>query len=54
MPASKKKRGKRMTSGKGWKLHAPKGQEFPGTLIDTINWRGFRLALFSVPKGARI
>ena len=40
-----------MTSGKGWWLVKWKGRKvFVGTLLETINIGGKRIAIFSVPK----
>ncbi len=49
---AKAKRGERMTKGKGWRLAAVKGKRriFVGTLLQTLNYGGKRLAIFSVPK----
>jgi len=48
----KAKRGERMTKGKGWRLAVVKGDKrvFVGTLLETINLGGKRIAIFSVPK----
>jgi hypothetical protein len=48
----KAKRGERMTKGKGWRLATITGRKrvFVGTLLETINFGGKRLAIFSVPK----
>lgn len=48
----KAKRGERMTKGAGWRLATTKGRKrvFVGTLVETINFGGKRLAIFSVPK----
>jgi hypothetical protein len=48
----KAKRGERMTKGNGWRLATTKGSKrvFTGTLIETINFGGKRLAIFSVRK----
>jgi len=48
----KAKRGERMTKGKGWGLAVIKGDKrvFVGTLLETINLGGKRIAIFSVPK----
>jgi hypothetical protein len=47
----KAKRGERMTHGKGWRLVKWKGRKvFVGTLLETINIGGKRIAIFSVPK----
>ncbi|MGB9429351.1 MAG: hypothetical protein WCC11_05660 [Gammaproteobacteria bacterium] len=45
-------KGKKMTPGTGWRLIATKGKhrKFKGTLIDTMNFGGKRLAIFSVPN----
>jgi hypothetical protein len=45
----KAKRGARMTTGRGWRLVAPDGRYFNGTLVSSITVVGRRLALFSVP-----
>ena len=45
----KAKRGARMTKGRGWRLVAPDGRYFNGTLLSPINTSGKRLAVFSVP-----
>jgi hypothetical protein len=46
------KRGERMTLGRGWRLATTKGRKrvFVGTLLETVNARGVRIAIFSVPK----
>jgi hypothetical protein len=46
------RRGDRMTKGKGWRLAVQKGRKrvFIGTLLETINIGGKRLAIFSVFK----
>ncbi len=44
----KAKKGARMTTGKGWRLVAPDGRYFNGTLLASMNM-GKRLAVFSVP-----
>jgi hypothetical protein len=46
------KKGERMTGKRGWRLAATQGKTriFVGTLIDTVNKGGVRLAIFSVPK----
>jgi hypothetical protein len=48
------RRGKRMQSGKGWRLKKNRRDRienwFVGTLIGTINFGNKRLAIFSVPK----
>lgn len=46
------RRGERMTKGKGWRLAAISGRKrvFVGTLLQTLNFGGKRLAIFSVPK----
>ena len=46
------KRGKRMTTGKGWRLARVKGgdRQFVGTLLGTHNLGKRRIAIFSVPK----
>jgi hypothetical protein len=46
------RRGERMTKGKGWRLAAVSGRKrvFVGTLLQTLNFGGKRLAIFSVPK----
>jgi hypothetical protein len=41
--------GKHMRMGRGWKLTAPGGQIYKGSLLYTRNGEG-RIALFSVPK----
>jgi len=48
----KARRGDRMTKGKGWRLAVQKGRKrvFIGTLLETINFGGKRIAIFSVPK----
>ena len=48
----KAKRGERMTKGKGWRLAAITGRKrvFVDTLLQTVNFGGKRLAIFSVPK----
>jgi hypothetical protein len=48
----KAKRGERMTKGSGWRLATTKGKKrvFVGTLVETINFGGKRIAIFSVPK----
>jgi hypothetical protein len=45
------RRGKRLR-GKHWKLEPMKGRArlFKATLLETVNHRGVRLAIFSVPK----
>lgn len=47
-----KRKGKRMTTGSGWRLAPTKGREreFKGTLLKTFNFGAKRLAVFSVPK----
>jgi len=45
----KAKKGEWMTTGKGWRLVAPDGRYFNGTLISSMSLGGRRLALFSVP-----
>ena len=49
---TKRRKGKRMTKGKGWKLETTNGREriFKGTLLETINLGNKRIAIFSVPK----
>ena len=49
---NKAKRGERMTKGKGWRLATVRGRKrvFVGTLLETINFGGKRIAIFSVPK----
>ncbi len=46
------RRGERMTKGKGWRLATVSGRKrvFVGTLLQTLNFGGKRLAIFSVPK----
>ena len=48
----KAKKGERMTGGNGWRLATTKGRKrvFVGTLLQTINIGGKRIAIFSVPK----
>ena len=48
----KARRGERMTRGQHWRLAIVKGRKriFVGTLLETINLGGKRLAIFSVPK----
>ena len=48
----KAKRGERMTKGTGWRLATTRGKKrvFVGTLVETINFGGKRIAIFSVPK----
>ncbi len=48
---TKAKKGERMTKGNGWRLATTKRRKrvFAGTLIETINFGGKRLAIFSVP-----
>jgi hypothetical protein len=48
----KAKKGERMTKGKGWRLATAMGKKrvFVGTLLETINFGGKRIAIFSVPK----
>jgi len=48
----KARRGERMTKGKGWRLAVLKGRKriFVAALLDTYNFGGKRLAIFSVPK----
>lgn len=45
-------KGAKMTKGNSWRLVATKGRKrvFSGTLLQTINIGGKRLAIFSVPK----
>jgi hypothetical protein len=52
MAQNKIYRGKRMTKGNGWRLERTKGRvrRFAGTLLETVNIGGRRLAIFSVPK----
>jgi hypothetical protein len=47
------KKGKRMTTGSGWRLEPTKGRkrQFKGTLLGTFNMGKRRVAVFSVPKG---
>jgi hypothetical protein len=40
-----------MTKGAYRLLNTSNGKYFVGSLIDTINFEGKRIALFSVPKG---
>ena len=48
------RRGKRMLSGKGWRLTKKRRDRienwFVGTLLGTMNFENKRLAIFSVPK----
>jgi hypothetical protein len=44
-------RGQNMTKGAYRLLNTSNGKYFVGSLIDTINFEGKRIALFSVPKG---
>jgi hypothetical protein len=46
------KKGKRMTSGAGWRLSTTRGRQrqFAATLLKTFNLGGRRIAIFSVPK----
>jgi hypothetical protein len=48
----KARRGERLTKGTGWRLATVKGRKrvFVGTLLQTLNFGGKRLAIFSVPK----
>lgn len=48
----KARRGERMTKGKGWRLATVSGRKrvFVGTLLQTLNFGGKRIAIFSVPK----
>ncbi len=48
----KARRGERMTKGKGWRLATVSGRKrvFVATLLQTLNFGGKRLAIFSVPK----
>jgi hypothetical protein len=52
MSGAKAKKGERMTKGRGWRLAATKRKRriFVGTLLETTNVNGGRLAIFSVPK----
>lgn len=49
---TKPNKGERMTPGVGWRLAATKGKKriFVGSLLDTVNKGGVRIAIFSVPK----
>lgn len=46
----KPQRGKYLMAGRGWKLLSKADKVFPGTLLHTLNIKGHRIALFSVPK----
>jgi hypothetical protein len=50
--AVKAAKGERITSGSGWRLATPKGKKrvFVGALLQTLNFRNRRFAIFSVPK----
>jgi hypothetical protein len=47
----KTKRGEKMLNGRYRMVNVHTKRVFVGTLIDTINKGGIRLAIFSVPKG---
>jgi hypothetical protein len=46
----KPQRGKYLMAGRGWRLLSKADKVFPGTLLNTYNFKGHRLAVFSVPK----